>query len=411
MKRTTKQILGYVGLGLVTAITAIAVALPVANANAFGSEINLKVVVHTQTPSTVIQSPTDGSEFTNSSIQISNIYSQASTIRYTLTHIDNNGTRTDYNLPDYIASTSGTADGTHNWTLNLNNYGGQYGQYILSSTVGAVTDYISFSYNTINSNPSGTTTDPTTKDPIITVNYNDDVCSLKIQAYNKLTGAALFNPEFVYTIPTPRPASNTSKVTLPFSQYNANAGDYSVVISAYGCGNNQNNQVGDNTQTDVNNYQPSTNPVTTNPSGDPTVAVKYNSPVEICIIRFQAYNKATNAALFHPEYEHVVDPPSMSGAINVNLPFAQYNADSGDYRIVATLYSCVNNQPSGTFNYDFNGYVKPTTPGVPDTGGGFFAGLNFSRKDYLITGLVVFALALIIAARVMAKSRKNNHRR
>lgn len=410
MQKTKKQILGAFGLGLVAAMTAVAFALPTPDASAVSSgDVVLKVVVNSAVPTVVVQTPSDGEEFTTSQIPISSAYSKAATVHYTLTYIDANGVRTDYTLPDYIAATSGTADGVHSWTLDLNNYGGQYGQYILSSTVGAVSDYVSFTYKSVNIDP-GVTIDPATGNPIIRVSYSDDVCSLKIQAYNKVTNAALFNPEYVYTIPTPRPANNTSEITLPFAQYNADAGNYRVVVKAFGCGNNQNDQVGNEDEGDINNYQPKDNDnVTTDPVGDPIVKLDYNYPVEVCMVKFQAYNKATNAALFHPEYKYNITPPSKSGTVYVTLPFAEYGAESGDYRIVATYYDCNNNQ-LGLVNYRFDGYVKPLVPGVPDTGGGIFAGLNFSRGDYLATGLIIFMLALVIAIRIMAKNRKSDRR-
>lgn len=407
MQRKTKQILGCVGLGIVTAITAVAIALPANHASAVGGgDVKLNVEVHNLASSVVIQSPLDGAEFTTNNIPITNLYSKTAVIHYQLAYIDSLGNRTDYNLPDYIASTSGTADGTHSWVLDLNNYGGQYGQYILTATAGAVSDYVSFLYKSVGF--GGSTTDPDTGNPVISVNYTDDVCSLKFQATHKVTGATLFNPEYTYTIPTPRPVPNHVEVELPFDFHNASAGDYSITVKGYGCGNNQNDQIGDEDDGDTN-YQP-TDDITKTPEGDPIVKVRFDFPVEVCVIKFQATHKTTGAALFHPEFEHLLNPPMKSGVIKVHLPFAQYGAQSGDYNIVASFYDCSGNKLGNDVDYDFNGYVSPVAPGVPDTGGGIFAGLNFSRKDYLITGIVVFMLALIIAVRMMAKNRKSGRR-
>ena len=413
MHKTKKQILGVLGLGLVTAMTAVAVALPAPSANAVNSgDVELKVVVHTEAPSVAIQTPSDGAEYATAQIPISNIYSKAAVVHYQLTYIAPNGTRTDYTLPDYIAATTGTADGTHNWTLDLGNYGGQYGDYILTATVGAVSDYVSFTYNSskIDDNP---TTDPVTGDPVVTVSYGDDVCSLKFQAYHKTTGVALFNPEYTYTIPTPRPATNTVSVMLPFNQYNAEAGSYRVVVQTYGCGNQQDDPIGNEDEIDIDDFQPQDDDdATPSENGDPIVPVKYNFSVEVCSVKFQAFHKTTNAALFHPEYEHKIDPASMSGTFQVTLPFAENGAEAGSYTITATFYDCAGNSiTGGDQSWDFDGYTKPFVPGVPDTGGGLFAGLNFSRGDYLATGLVIFMIALIIAIRVMAsKNRKSNRR-
>ena len=43
---------------------------------------------------------------------------------------------------------------------------------------------------------------------------------------------------------------------------------------------------------------------------------------------------------------------------------------------------------------------------VPDTGG-FFRGLNISREDYLITGLVVFMILGVVAFGIVARNKKN----
>ncbi|MBQ3310206.1 hypothetical protein IJG73_02080, partial [Candidatus Saccharibacteria bacterium] len=92
MQRKTKQILGCVGLGIVTAITAVAIALPANHASAVGGgDVKLNVEVHNLASSVVIQSPLDGAEFTTNNIPITNLYSKTAVIHYQLAYIDSLG--------------------------------------------------------------------------------------------------------------------------------------------------------------------------------------------------------------------------------------------------------------------------------------------------------------------------------
>lgn len=77
----------------------------------------------------------------------------------------------------------------------------------------------------------------------------------------------------------------------------------------------------------------------------------------------------------------------------------------GDYTAVITFKNefgrIVGNTKTLIIKYYDGGAII-----VPDTGG-FFQGLNISREDYLITGLIVFMVIGVVAFGVVARNRKN----
>lgn len=90
----------------------------------------------------------------------------------------------------------------------------------------------------------------------------------------------------------------------------------------------------------------------------------------------------------------------------VELPFAQYNLPDGKYTIKATAY----NQSGEVMYiaYDYLFYYKKT--GVPNTGG-LLGGLNISKADYLITGLIIFSLTGAAGLWFVAKNKRKSGRR
>ena len=238
MKNTTKKLLGYAGLALVAAITAVAVAIPPSDANAESAEtdVNVQITVNRrqEAPTVRIERPLDGSEFTNPDVTSGIYYGNVVKVEYALEYTDPSGNTVTDTLPEYNpASPTGTRD----FNLDLSQYG--YGTFVLRVTVLGINgtteeDAVQFAYNPIGATNGGS--DEDTGEPIVKVDFDNTVCSIHFQAYNKLTNAALFDPEFVYTLPDPRPSTNQVSVKLPFKEHNAVAGDYRVVATAYTCG-------------------------------------------------------------------------------------------------------------------------------------------------------------------------------
>ena len=92
----------------------------------------------------------------------------------------------------------------------------------------------------------------------------------------------------------------------------------------------------------------------------------------------------------------------------VELPFADFGLPSGEYTIAVTAYDAEGNKLFEDYSlkirYDA-GEEDIVVPSTADTGG-LFQNLNISKSDYLITGLIIFAMVAISGAIIIAKSGK-----
>lgn len=96
-----------------------------------------------------------------------------------------------------------------------------------------------------------------------------------------------------------------------------------------------------------------------------------------------------------------VNAPDM----RVELPFAENNLPTGNYRIEITAY---NAEGEALYKPYITYYYYEMIP-VPNTGA-LFSNLNISRTDYLVTGLIIFFLAAILGIMFIAKGRSNKSR-
>lgn len=91
--------------------------------------------------------------------------------------------------------------------------------------------------------------------------------------------------------------------------------------------------------------------------------------------------------------------------MRVELPFAENNLPTGNYRIEITAY---NAEGEALYKPYITYYYYEMIP-VPNTGA-LFSNLNISRTDYLVTGLIIFFLAAILGIVFIAKGRSNKSR-
>lgn len=239
MKKHQKRILSIIGLGLVAIITTLALCLPGPDASANSSaDVKVQVTVYADQVNANFSTPLDGAQTVKKIAPAALIYSQANKISYQLTYTDLAGHVTNYNLPDFIPTGTLPASGTHNFDLDLSLYG-DFGTFVLHSTATGAAGDISEDSVAFRRVPTIAHYDgeETNHDPIIDLEYSAEVCSAEIQAFHKSTNAPLFNPVVKFTVPTPRPADNRSKITLPFASYHAKPGDYVVKITAFSCQN------------------------------------------------------------------------------------------------------------------------------------------------------------------------------
>lgn len=96
-----------------------------------------------------------------------------------------------------------------------------------------------------------------------------------------------------------------------------------------------------------------------------------------------------------------VNAPDM----RIELPFAENNLPTGNYRIEITAY---NAEGEALYKPYITYYYYEMIP-VPNTGA-LFSNLNISRTDYLVTGLIIFFLAAILGIVFIVKGRSNKSR-
>lgn len=142
-------------------------------------------------------------------------------------------------------------------------------------------------------------------------------------------------------------------------------------------------------------------------SGNFTLDIDYvpddgtdTSEGEVASIEVNIYDE--NGNLVTPLSPINVTPPATS----VPILAGDYNLPPGTYRVEITAFDRDGNQlyaPYITY-FTIEGAIIP----VPDTGA-IAKDLNISRMDYLVTGLIIFALAAI--AGIMVIVRRNNSRK
>lgn len=145
----------------------------------------------------------------------------------------------------------------------------------------------------------------------------------------------------------------------------------------------------------------------TGSNGDPSIDVAVDEDVDKVLI--QIYDKNGNPIFVDKDGNETpievdrkdIDPET--GKINVSLPFEEYGVDAGDYTVVivakdddGNVISMVTTEVS----------YKPIVPEVPNTSAGLLAGLNITCVDYLLTGLIAFALVAGFAMYLVCRKNR-----
>ena len=103
----------------------------------------------------------------------------------------------------------------------------------------------------------------------------------------------------------------------------------------------------------------------------------------------------------------VISPISIKApGMRVELPFSENDLSTGNYKIGISAYNAMGELLYGRPYYTSVYYEAIP---VPDTGK-IFKGLNISREDYLMTGLIIFSLAAVLGLIFVAKGRGNKNR-
>lgn len=193
MKKTTKNILGLAGLATVAALTIIASGISTP-ANAVNGDIELNYnVLDSGRTSQIIASPGHEMKTASNVIPVKVLYSDTTTIKYSLTYTDDSGQTQTIELPSY--DTPEYSGGVHAWELNLDDYNLGYGTYVLHVDVygnGTSSDSVEFSYqpvtlesvSPVDENGNAPTADDGTLDLRLDVSIKESPSRGEIQVYN-----------------------------------------------------------------------------------------------------------------------------------------------------------------------------------------------------------------------------------
>ena len=156
MKKTHKKILGFAGLAVVAATTAVAVALPGPEASAATSSsmtdnISVRVVGHS--PEITILAPPSGSTSSNPEQEVKFDYQGVSNVVVKIEYTDLDGVKTTATIDSITMSEDDY--GTYDNVFNMLNLGFGYGDFVLTvegdGAVGADSDSVSFGYYPVDS--------------------------------------------------------------------------------------------------------------------------------------------------------------------------------------------------------------------------------------------------------------------
>lgn len=151
-------------------------------------------------------------------------------------------------------------------------------------------------------------------------------------------------------------------------------------------------------------------------NGDPILGINLNEKVNK--VSVQIYDKAGKPLFVDADGNETpllmdrsaIDP--VTGKIIATMPFAHYDADTGDYTATVTAYNdndeIISMVTATTHYINPERPVEPSTPDVPNTGILRIGNLNITRLDYLLTGLIAFGVAACFAIYLVFRKK---HRR
>lgn len=257
MKGKQKQLLGFFGLSLVTAMTAVAYSLPAPGAAA--QDLNVSVTVTAENGSARVISPENNAVLTGRTTDVAISYNKVRSVATVVTCVDTESKEQVFNETRNATLTEVTGVHKESYTVPESLGNVTCSAKITATGLDGETYYdgVSFSFRAMNIPNPGTPDDPIkppvqpgeepcegpncgkfddNNNPIVDVVVSDDVETVYVQVYDGDN-----NPVFVdkngkaVPIETTRDAFKDGKfaLTLPMSSYNAKAGKYVAVLTAY----------------------------------------------------------------------------------------------------------------------------------------------------------------------------------
>lgn len=272
-----------------------------------------------------------------------------------------------------------------------------------ASAAGSVTDTIIVRVVSAGPNVDVVTPDSgfTTTDSTQIINYNyENVTSVTVTVeYTDPDG----NPHsYLLETFTPSEAVGTRQFALDMKDPRLGFGDFVVTIT----GTNADTGGVDGDSVAFTHIPVTTEIEEDKTTGEISAILDYDeTDPSIKKIELNIYDKDGN--LIEGISPIIVDSPTKK----VSLPLAEHGLGPGDYIVTTTALGDDGEPLYDDYDVDLKYDVidVPTTDDdvdVPDTGG-LFAGLNISKSDYLITGLVIFFLIGLTGVFYIAKKRSN----
>lgn len=330
MRKTKKQLLGFVCLAAVAVMTAIAISLPVPDAAAAdeeqasaesGAEVQVYVLPEEGRPTARFTNINNNDVWTEPNKTIKIAHSGTTELKISATYKIGEQEKTEEVKTIATPDKDGVASFDYNFPAGAESVTMKVTPYY--NGLPGTDDYVSFSYRAMATSMGAVNTE--NNNPTVKFRANSQVNSIEAFVYN-LKGESVFIDKEQGDVP----------IIIDWSSRNAETGLVNITL----------------------------------PDGTKTTA-KYDA---------------------------------KTGEATIELPMDKAKASKGTYTLVARAYGKNGDYISMNeerFDYD------PKAPKLPDTGS-VFGGLNITKADYLVTGLIAFGLA---AGFALVLIFRRNHRK
>ncbi len=236
MKKTQKRMFGFFGLGVVVAMTSVALTLPNPGASAVSSSVTdtIVITVTSSTPDVEIKGVDSGDVVTDSEKSLEVNYSNVDTLKIVLKYTNRGGVSQEFVLAD--GPTSGMPN-PYPLTLDFSNPAYGYGDYVLTVT-GEGSDGVKdidikeFSYEAFSATLDE---DEETGKTYVDLEYKPDDGTEAGKGNVAKTVINVYDPDgnIVSELSPITVLAPEKRVEIPFDKYDLKAGTYRIAITAY----------------------------------------------------------------------------------------------------------------------------------------------------------------------------------
>lgn len=242
----------------------------------------------------------------------------------------------------------------------------------------------------------------TVTDPNVTVSYNyEETAKVEVYIEYKDANGATIRKKIDEFLPSDDQVYGTHSFNIDVTDFSDAGKDYKIIaVATDSYGGTKEDTVTFSYRATIST--PSKDPA---PNGDPQIDITVNDEIDKIVI--QVYDKDGNPVFVDKDGKETPvilgrDDIDENGNILVQLPFEEYDLPSGEYEAVIVGYNkkgdvlsidtikinYIRKEPGTPEGPDVPG--NPDVPETPPNTGFMIGGLNISRVDYLVTGLLVF---------------------